>query len=87
MQKVNALDFPLLSYSEQVKGEMALKAWETNMGEGKKLSREAKEACLDALSPLNKKLIEFEGNNILEAMGKIEIEMNQQSSRKEKEYI
>jgi hypothetical protein len=44
-----------------------------------------KEACLEALSSLNKKLIEFEGNNISEALGKIEIEMNQQSSRKNKE--
>jgi hypothetical protein len=54
MQKANAPDFPLLSYSEQVRGEMALKAWETNLGEGKKLSREVKEACLEALSSLNK---------------------------------
>jgi hypothetical protein len=37
------------------------------------------------LSSLNKNLIELEGNNILEALGKIEIEMNQQISRKRKE--
>jgi hypothetical protein len=37
------------------------------------------------LSSLNKNLIEFEGNNILEALGQIEIEMNQQSSKKNKE--
>ena len=55
------------------------------MEEGKKLSRDVKEACLEALSSLNKKLIEFEGNNISEALGQIEIEMNQQSSRKNKE--
>jgi hypothetical protein len=85
MQRANAPDFPLLSHSEQVRGEMALKSWETNLEEGKKLSREVKEACLEALSSLNKKLIEFEGNNISEALGKIEIEMNQQSSRKNKE--
>ena len=56
---------------------MALKAWETNLEEGKKLARDAKEACLEALSSINKKLIEFEGNNISEALGNIEIEMNQ----------
>jgi hypothetical protein len=87
MQKYNASDFPLLSYSEQIKGKMALKAWETNLGEGKKLSREVKDAFLEALSSLNKKLIKFEGNNILEALGKIQIEMNQQNSRKNKESI
>jgi hypothetical protein len=48
---------------------MALKSWETNLEEGKKLSRYEKEACLEALSSINKKLIEFEGNNILEALG------------------
>jgi hypothetical protein len=60
-----------------VKGEMALKVWETNMEKSKKLSRESKEACLEALSSVNKKLIEFEGNNISESLGQIEIEMNQ----------
>jgi hypothetical protein len=64
---------------------MALRDWETNLKEGKKLSRYVKEACLEAFSSLNKKMIEFEGSNISEALGKIEIEMNQQSSRKSKE--
>ena len=64
---------------------MALKAWETNLEEDKKLSRDVKEAYLEALSSLNKKPIEFEGNNISEALGQIEIEMNQQNSRKNKE--
>jgi len=32
-------------------------------------------------------MIEFEGNNISESLGQIEIEMNQQSSRKNKENI
>jgi hypothetical protein len=53
--------------------------------QGKKLARDVKEACLEALSSLNKKLIEFDGNNISEALRKIEIEMNQQNSRKNKE--
>jgi hypothetical protein len=37
------------------------------------------------LSSLKKGLIDFEGSNISEAMGQIEIEMNQQNSRKNKE--
>jgi hypothetical protein len=60
---------PLLSHSEQVIGEMALKYWETNLGESKKLSRDVKEDFLEALSSINKNLIEFEGNNITEALG------------------
>jgi hypothetical protein len=85
MQRENAPGFPLLSQSEQLRSKIDLKPWETNLEEGKKLARVVKEACVEALSSLNKNPIEFEGNNISEALGKIEIEMNQQSSRKNKE--
>jgi hypothetical protein len=85
MQRENAPSFPLLSQSEQLRGKRDLKPWETNLEEGKKLARVVKEACLDPLSTLNKNPIDIEGNNISEALGKIEIEMNQQSSRKNKE--
>jgi len=44
-----------------------------------------KEAYLEALSSLNKRLIDFEGSNISKDLGKIEIEMNQKNSRKRKE--
>jgi hypothetical protein len=57
MQKDNVPDFPLLSHSKQLKGEMALKAWETNPEERKIFSREVNEACLESLSSLNKGLI------------------------------
>jgi hypothetical protein len=48
---------------------MALKDWQTNLEEGKKLAIYVKKSCLEALSSLNKKLIEFEGTNISEALG------------------
>jgi hypothetical protein len=64
---------------------MALKVWETNLEESKIFSREVKEAFLEALSSLEKKLIDFEGSNISEALGQIDIEMNQHNSRKNKE--
>jgi hypothetical protein len=85
IQKENVPDFPMLSPSEQLRGEMALKAWETNLTERKRLAREVKEACLEALSSLDKGLIDFEGKYYLEALGQIDIEMNQQNSRKSKE--
>lgn len=66
---------------------MAFNVWETNLKQRKKISREQKVACLETLSSVNKKLIEFEENNILEALGKIGIEMNQENSRKNKENI
>ena len=64
---------------------MALKVQETNLEERKRFSREVKEAFLEEFSPLDKKIIDFEGSNILEALGKIDIEMNQHNSRKRKE--
>jgi hypothetical protein len=84
-QKDNIPDFPRLSPSEQIRGDMALKVWETNLAERKRLAREVKDAFQEALSSLDKRLIDFEGSSIAEALGKIDIEMNQQNSRKSKE--
>jgi hypothetical protein len=56
---------------------MALESWEINLEEVKKLSRYAKESCLEAFSSVNKKLFEFEGKNISESLGQIKMEMNQ----------
>jgi hypothetical protein len=64
---------------------MALKVWETNLAERKRLSMEVKDTFQEALSSLDKKLIDFEGTSIVEALGQIDIEMNQHNSRKNKE--
>jgi hypothetical protein len=77
VQKEKVPDFPLLSPSEQLRGDMALKVWETNLAERKIFSREVKEDFLEAFSSLDKMLVDFEGSNISEALGKIDIEMNQ----------
>jgi hypothetical protein len=77
-------NIPRLSLSEKIRGDMALKAWETNLEERKRLSKEANEACLEALLSLDKGLIDFEGNVISEALGKIDIANNQCNSRTSK---
>jgi hypothetical protein len=74
-----------LSISEQIKGDMALKVRETNLTERKILSREVNEACLEALSSLDKGLIDFEVNDISKALCQIDIEKNQYNSRTSKE--
>jgi hypothetical protein len=53
-QKDNVPDFPRLSPSEQIRGDMALKVWETNLAERKRLAREVKDAFQEALSSLDK---------------------------------
>ena len=69
MQKDNVPNFPLLSPSEQLRGDMALKVWETNLAERKIFAREVKEACLEVLLSLDKGLIDLKGSDIAEAMG------------------
>ena len=85
MHKDNVYDFPELSPSEQLRGDMALKVWETNLVERKILDMEVKDAFLEAFSSLDKNIIEFEGSNISEALGQIDIEMNQKNYKKRKE--
>jgi hypothetical protein len=68
-QKDNVPNFPRLSPSEQIRGDLALKVWETNLAESKRLAWEVKDACQEALSSLDKKLIDFEGSSIVEALG------------------
>jgi hypothetical protein len=56
-----------------------------NLEKINKLAREVKDALQEEISSLDKRLIDFEGSSITEALGKIDIEMNQQNSRKRKE--
>jgi hypothetical protein len=67
----------MLSASEQLRGDMAMKVWETNFVERKRLAREVKDAFPKALSSLDKNLIDFEGSNIWKSLCKNDIEMNQ----------
>jgi hypothetical protein len=82
--KDDVSDVPWLSLSKQIRGDMNLKVRETNLVESKRLSREVNEACLEVLSSLDKGLIEFEGNDIFESLGQIDIENNQYNSRTSK---
>jgi len=86
-QKDNVPNFPQLSPSEQIRGDLSLNVWETNLAESKSLALEVKDAFQEALSSLDKKLIYFDGSSIAKALGKIDIEMNQHNSRKNKEEI
>jgi hypothetical protein len=62
-----------------------LKSWETNLAEQKILSREVNKACKEALSSLDKGLLDVEGDNIPDALGQIDIPKNQQNSKTSRE--
>jgi hypothetical protein len=83
--KDDVSEVPRLSLSEQIRGDITLKSWETNLAERKRLAWEVNEACIEALSFLDKRLIYLEGNAISEALGQIYIAKNQYNSRTSKE--
>ena len=70
-----------MSIFEQTRGDVILKAWETNLVESKRLAREVNKACKEALSSLNKGLLDVERDNIFEALGQIDIAKNQLNSK------
>jgi len=83
--KDNVLKVPRLYIPEQIEGDIILKAWETNLAESKRLAKEVNEACLEAMSLLDKGIIDVEGSSISEALGQIDITKNQHNSRTSKE--
>jgi hypothetical protein len=67
--KDDVSDVHHLSLSEQIRGDIVLKVSETNLTESKRLSRDVIEACIEALTSLDKGLIYFEGNVISKSLG------------------
>jgi glutamyl-tRNA reductase len=78
-------EVPRLSLSEQTRGDIILKVWETNLAERKRLAIEVNKSCEEALSSLNKGLLDVEGDSISEALRQIDVENNQHNSKTRKE--
>jgi hypothetical protein len=70
-----------LYLSEQTRGDIILKTWKANLAKNKRLTREVKIACEQALSSLDKESLDIEGDNISEALGQIDIVKNQLNSK------
>jgi hypothetical protein len=83
--KYDVLEVPRLSLSEKTRGDIILKVWETNLAERKRLAREVNKDCEEALSSLDKGLLDVEGDSISEALGQIDIAKNQHNSKTSKE--
>jgi len=66
---------------------MDFKVWETNLEESKKLSREAKEDCINTLSVVDLEIIELDGSSIPDTLGQIEIEKIKENSKKIRENV
>jgi hypothetical protein len=72
-------------FLSKTRGDIILKAWETNLAERKRLAREVNKSCEEALSSLDKGLLDVEGDSISEALGQIDIAKNQHNSKTSKE--
>jgi hypothetical protein len=66
---------------------MALKAWEKNLEESKKLAKEAKNACLNALLDADVEMAEIDIGDIHSFIGKVEIEKRNLNMKKKSEGI
>ena len=80
------LDSPFSQF-EQIKGEMDLKLWETNLEESNRSAREANESCLNTLSAIDLEMEEFDVNFIPDSLGQIEIEKSKENLKKSRESV
>jgi hypothetical protein len=71
----------------RLKGEMALKSWENNLEESKRLAKEAKNACLNALLVVDVEMAEIDIGDIHAYIGQVEIEKRKENLKKSRERM
>ena len=64
---------------------MALKIWENNLEENKRLAKEEKDVCLDALLVVDLEMDEIDVSRIHATLGQVEIEKSKEDLKKNKE--
>jgi hypothetical protein len=70
---------------EQLRGEMALKTWELNLEESKRLAREVKVACINALLAVDVEINEIDLLDVHSFIKKINVKENTSNLEKNKE--
>jgi hypothetical protein len=66
-----------LSISEQTKGDIILKTWESNIAEGRKMAKELKESCEEVFCSLDKELLGFDKQYSFGTLSQINIAKHQ----------
>ena len=74
-----------LSLSEQTRGDIILKTRKANLAESRRLAREVKIACEQALSSLDKESLDVEGDSISTALVKLYVVKSQLNSKRSME--
>jgi hypothetical protein len=70
-KNINVRGLAPFSKFEQIKGEMDLKAWENNLEENKRLSKEENDACLDSLLVVDLEMVEIDISGIHATIGQV----------------
>jgi hypothetical protein len=65
------------SVSEQIRGNIILTAWETNIPESKRMAKEVKEAYEEAFHSLDQELLGLDKDSIFEVLGQVDIAKHQ----------
>jgi len=66
---------------------MDLKVWENNLEESKRLAKEEKEACIDALSLIYLEMARIDVTGIHDTLRQVEIKINKQDLNKNRESV
>jgi hypothetical protein len=66
-----------LSVSEQTKGDIILKTWESSIVESRKMDKEVKESCEEAFHSLNKESLGLDKEDSSGVLGQIDITKHQ----------
>jgi hypothetical protein len=66
-----------LSPSEQTRGDIILKTWETNTAESKRMAKEVKKECEETFHSLHKESLGLGKDNISEVLGQVDIAKHQ----------
>jgi hypothetical protein len=69
--------FSRLSPSEQTRGDIILKTWETNIAKSKRMAKEVKKDCEENFHSLEKESLGLEKDNISEVLGQVDIANHQ----------
>jgi hypothetical protein len=72
---------------EQLKGEMALKSWENNLEERKRLAKKEKNSCLNVLFTVDVEMEKIDLNDIHVFIGKVEVEKRKENLKKSRERM
>jgi hypothetical protein len=68
---------PRFTVAKKIRGDIILKAWETNIDKSKKMEKERKEDCEEAFDLLDKKSLGIEKDDCAAVLGQINVIKNQ----------